>query len=63
MAMIESRVGVGQFVAGQLFADEAVVRLVGIQGPNHIVAVSPGVWLRASRSKLFVSAKRTTSSQ
>ena len=36
-------VSVGEFVAGELFAEEAVVGLVGIEGADHVIAVAPGV--------------------
>ena len=32
-----------QLVAGDLLLDEAVERLVGVQGADHVVAVAPGV--------------------
>ena len=32
-----------QFVAGELFADEGVVRFVGIETADYIVAVTPGI--------------------
>ena len=34
---------VGQFVAGELFEQEAVVRLVGVERADDVVAVAPGV--------------------
>src|SRR5262249_32664501 len=30
-----------QFVAGNLLADELVVRLVALQGPDHVIAIAP----------------------
>ena len=32
---------IGQFVAGKLFEHEAVVRLVVIEGGNHVIAIAP----------------------
>jgi hypothetical protein len=32
-----------QFIAGELFADELVVRLVAVEGPHHVIAIPPGV--------------------
>ena len=31
-------------IAGDLFADELIVRLVGVQRPDHVIAIAPGVW-------------------
>ena len=42
MAMIESSVDVVQLVAGQLLLDEAVVRLVLVEGVDDVIAVAPG---------------------
>ena len=33
---------VDQFVAGDLFPEKAIKRFVGIEGPNHVVAIPPG---------------------
>ena len=35
--------GVGEFVAGELFVEEAVVGFVGVEGGDDVVAVTPGV--------------------
>src|SRR5437667_5958971 len=40
-------VGIRQFIAGQLFQEKSVERLVGIEGANHVVPVAPGVWFGA----------------
>ena len=30
-----------QFIPGELFAEEAVIRFVGVERLNHVIAVSP----------------------
>ena len=43
MAIRASRVAGERLVAGELLEDEAVVRLVGVEGADDVVAVAPGV--------------------
>ena len=40
-----SQLGVGrvELVAGQLLGEEAIVGLVGVERPHHVVAIAPGV--------------------
>jgi hypothetical protein len=39
--------GVGQFIAGELLGDEAVVGFVGVQGGDDVVAIAPDAGLGA----------------
>ena len=53
-----------EHVAGELQADELVVRQVGVERVDDPVAIGPGVRPRClSSSKPSLSPKRTTSSQ
>ncbi len=36
-------IGIGQQVAGDLLFDEAIERFIGIEGADHIIAISPCV--------------------
>ena len=35
---------IAQFVPGELFEDESIVRFVAVQGFNHVVAITPDAW-------------------
>jgi len=35
--------GAGEFVAGELLGDEVGPRLIGVEGANDVVAITPGV--------------------
>ena len=43
MAIRRGGVAGKQFVAGQLFLHEAIVRLVGVERRNHVIAIAPGL--------------------
>ena len=53
----------GQQVAGDLLLDELVVRLVGVEGGDHVVAVPPGLGVIIVACLPLDSAYRATSSQ
>jgi hypothetical protein len=51
----DTRVGIArpQLVAGELFADESIVGLVGVERVDHVVAVAPGIGPRFIRLEAF----------
>ncbi len=49
---------VDEFVAGELLGEEAIVRLVGIEGGNHVIAVLPLAFAHDDIVRIAVEADR-----